>query len=423
MLDIKALRQDPDKIREGMKAKKTDPKLVDEVLQFDEKRRDLLQKTETLKARKNQVSKKIPQKAKAGESIDELKEESKKIGEEIKGIDEELREVEQQQNAILLSLPNMPHESTPVGHDEADNEIVRSWNEPIKKDFKVLNHIEIGEKLGILDLERGAKVSGSGFYFLRGLGSKLERALIAWMLDTHTSKNGYEEVTAPHLVSRQTMTGTGQLPKMEEDMYLAQEDDLFLIPTAEVPVTNLYANEILSADELPKKFVGFTPCYRREAGGYGKEVRGMTRVHQFSKVEMVQYALPETSYEVLEDLTRNATELLEALQLPYRILSLCSGDISFAAAKCYDLEIWSPASESWLEVSSCSNFEDFQARRANIRFRREQGAKPEFVHTLNGSGLAIPRIMVGIMENYQNEDGSITIPEVLQPFMGTNKIS
>lgn len=424
MLDIRLIRQEPELVKAGLLSKKADTLVVDEVLALDEKRRAALQEVEALKARRNEISKLIPQHMKAGEApkADVLKEESKTVGGRITALDEELRSLEATQDGLLLRMPNLPHPTTPVGASEADNVVARTWGEKITFPFPARSHWDLGVGAGILDLERGVKISGSGFFVLRGLGAKLERALMAFFLDTHTQKNGYEEVAVPFAVSRKTMTGTGQLPKFEEDLYKVADEDLFLIPTAEVPVTNLYADEILAIDELPKKFVAATPCFRKEAGSSGKEVRGISRVHQFNKVEMVQYTEPEKSDEALESLTRNATELLEALGLSYRVLCLCTGDISFGAAKCYDLEIWAPGMDRWLEVSSCSTFGDFQARRANIKFRREAGAKPEFVHTLNGSGLALPRILIGIIENYQQSNGSITIPEVLRPYMGCDVI-
>ncbi len=424
MLDIRLIRQEPEKVKEGLAAKKADQLIIDEVLALDEKRRSVCQETEALKARKNEVSRLIPQHMKAGEKdqAEILKAESKTLGDQIKSLDDALRALEASQEEILLGLPNLPHPTTPYGLNEEANVVARTWNEPKTFPFPARSHWDLGANAGILDLERGVKLSGSGFFVLRGLGAKLERALMAWMLDTHTQKNGYEEVAVPYLVTRKTMTGTGQLPKFEDDLYRLSEDDLFLVPTAEVPVTNLYAEEILPYDALPMKFAAATPCFRREAGSSGKEVRGISRVHQFNKIEMVQYVDPEKADEALESLTRNATELLEALGLPYRVLSLCTGDISFSAAKCYDLEIWAPGMDRWLEVSSCSTFGDFQARRANIRFRREQGAKPEFVHTLNGSGLALPRIIIGIIENYQQPNGSIEVPAVLRPYMGCDVI-
>ena len=422
MLDIRFIRENPDAARAGLAAKLTDPALVDQVLEFDELRRALIQETDELKHCKNELSKQIPQVAKSGGNIEELKNESRTIGDKLKDLDERLRKVEADQQQLVLRLPNMPGESTPIGKSEADNKVLRHWGEIPKRDFEPRTHWDLGQALDILDLERGAKISGSGFYVLKGAGARLQRILVHWMLDNHTRRNGYTEIAAPHIVSRQALTGTGQLPKLEEDMYRIESDDLFLIPTAEVPVTNLHAGEILDAEELPLKYVAHTPCYRREAGSYGRENRGISRVHQFDKVEMVQFVLPEASDDAHEGLTRNATELLEALGLPYRVLELCSADLSFAARKCFDLEVWAPGMDRWLEVSSCSHFGDFQSRRASIRFRREQGAKPEFPHTLNGSGLALPRLIIALLENGQQADGSIKIPEVLVPMFGQDCI-
>lgn len=423
MLDIKLVREQPDAVRAGLSAKKADPQAVDRLLALDEQRRELIQETDALKQRRNELSKLIPQKAKAGESVEALKEESRAVGERAKELDAQLRQIETDQQDLLLRLPNMPDETTPVGHSEADNQVLRTWGAPRGFDFEPKTHWDLGRELDILDIERGVKISGSGFFALKGAGARLERALIQWMLDTHTRRNGYREIAPPFLVSRQTMTGTGQLPKMEEDMYRVGEEDLFLIPTAEVPVTNLHAQEILDGEQLPIRYVAYSPCFRREAGSYGKEVRGITRVHQFNKVEMVQFTLPEKSGEAHEELTRHATELLEALGLHYRVVLLCSCDISFAAAKCHDLEVWAPGMQRWLEVSSCSNFGDFQARRAGIRFRREKGAKPEFVHTLNGSGLALPRVLIAIIETFQQPDGGIALPPVLHEHFGAERIA
>ncbi len=423
MLDIKLIRTNPDQFREGLKAKKADTSLIDKVLELDARRRELTGETEQLKARKNEVSKLIPRKMKAGENADDLKAESKEIGPKLKGLEESLRQTEEEQQDILLRLPNMPHDTVPRGMDETANETVREWGDKPSFESEPKTHWDLGTALGVLDLERGARISGSGYYVLKGDLARLERALIAWMIDIHTKKNGYTEIAPPYIVTRDTMRGTGQLPKFEDDLYGMDDNSVFLIPTAEVPVTNLHAGEILSANDLPIKYCAHTPCFRREAGSYGKEVRGITRVHQFNKVEMVQYALPEKSYDVLEDLTRNATELLEALGLHYRVLSLCTGDLSFGAAKCYDLEVWAPGMNLYLEVSSCSNFEDFQARRMNLRFRREQGAKPEFAHTLNGSGLALPRLLIALLETCQQPDGSIALPPVLHPWFGGERIA
>ncbi|MEQ8819656.1 MAG: serine--tRNA ligase [Sumerlaeia bacterium] len=424
MHDIKYFRDNPDDTKARLARKKIDASEVDRILALDSRRRELIQETDTLKARRNQLSKDIPALMKSGkkDEAEAIKAESRDVGERMKALDEELRGVDAEQNDLLLRLPNFPHESAPTG-GELENAEVRTWGEKRAFDFEPKPHWELGQSLGILDLDRGTKISGSGFFVLKGDGARLERKLINWMLDTHTTQNGYTEVHVPHLVTRQSLTGTGQLPKMEDDMYKMEGEDAFLIPTAEVPVTNLYAGEILEMEQLPIKHVAHTPCYRREAGSYGKENRGISRVHQFDKVEMVQFVAPETSYDVLERLTANATGLLEALGLPYRVLNLASGDMSFAAAKCYDIEVWAPGMGIWLEVSSCSNFEDFQARRAGIRFRREQKAKPEFVHTLNGSGLALPRLVIALLENGQQADGSVLLPPALHRVFGSDRIA
>lgn len=422
MLDIKVIRENPDRVRELLPLRNGDAAAVDQALALDERRRELVQQADNCKARRNEISKLIPQKAKAKEPIDDLKEESRAIGEQISGFDAELAKIDDQLKDLLMRVPNLPHESVPRGKDESENVVARTWGEKKTFDFEPKGHWELGEDLGILDLPRGAKVSGSGYYTLRGAGSRLERALIQWMLDTHTANNGYTEVSVPFVVNRQSMIGTSQLPKFEEDMYHVKEDDLFLVPTAEVPVTNLHGDEILEADELPISYCAHTPCFRREAGSAGRENRGIARIHQFHKVELVHIVKPEESYAVHEKLTSHATGLLEALGLHYRVLSLCTGDMGFGAAKCYDLELWAPGMNTWLEVSSCSNFEEFQARRANIRYRPEPKAKPQYVHTLNGSGLALPRLMIAILENFQRANGTIEVPAVLRDRMGTDVI-
>lgn len=422
MLDIRLFRENPDHVRERLTARNQDPSAVDAVLALDSRRRDLVQQSETLKARRNEISKLIPQKAKAKEPIDDLKNESKEIGDTLTGIDDALRLVDEELRGTLLRIPNLPQQIVPIGHDDSANKVVRQWGQPVEHPFPAKPHWEIGEALGILDLARGAKLSGSGFYTLKGLGAKLERALIQWMLDTHTSQNGYTEFSVPYIVNRATMTGTGQLPKFEEDMYAVKEEDLFLVPTAEVPVTNLHAEEILEADQLPLAYCAHTPCFRREAGSAGRESRGISRIHQFHKVELVHFTTPEQSYTVHEQLVGHATALLEQLNVPYRVLELCTGDLGGGASRCFDVEIWAPGMKTWLEVSSCSNFESYQARRANIRYRPEKGAKPAFLHTLNGSGLALPRLMIALIENNQREDGTIVIPEILRNRMGTDLI-
>lgn len=426
MLDLKFIRENPEKVKQGI-ANKNERDRVDEILQLDKHRRELIAHSEELKAKRNQVSAEIPKLKKAGQDVTEILAEMKKVSDSITELDVKLREVENQLNEILMYIPNLPHESVPVGKSSEENVEVRRWLpegfsfEP-ENGIKPLDHIELGKKLNILDFERGAKVSGSGFPVYKGKGATLERALINFMLDYHLQHHGYSEIFPPFLVNRDSMRGTGQLPKMEEDMYFIEKDGLYPIPTAEVPITNLHREEVLNEKDLPVKYVGYSACFRREAGSYGKESKGFLRVHQFNKVEMVKFVKPETSYNELELLVKDAEDILQALKIPYRILMLCTGDLSFAAAKCYDIETWSPAENRWLEASSCSNFEDFQARRANIRFRNEQTKKLEFVHTLNGSGLATSRLMVSILENYQTPEGKVIVPPVLQKYTGFNVI-
>jgi len=422
MLDIQLFRNEPERVARGFAAKGINPAEVDRVLELDAKRRDCTFQTEVLKKERNEASKQVGKIVKEGGDAEPIKERMRVVGDEIKRLDDELKQANEDLQNLLLRLPNLPHESAPVGRTEEDNVVVGHWGRKPVFDFEPKAHWDLGAALDILDLERGARLSGSGFMVLKGKGARLQRALINYMLDLHVEQHGYTEARVPYLVNRATMTGTGQLPKMEEDMYLAVEDDLFLIPTAEVPVTNFHAGEILSGAELPKTYVCYSPCFRREAGAAGKETRGMSRVHQFDKVEMVRTVLPEESYQEIEVLRGHAEAVLQSLGLCYRILSLCSGDMSFAAAKCYDLEVWAPGMDRYLEVSSCSNFEDFQARRAGIRFRREAGSKPEFVHTLNASGVALPRLMIALMECGQQADGTIALPEPLWPYMGCQKI-
>jgi seryl-tRNA synthetase len=420
MLDLKFIRENPEAVKQGIK-NKNEKDRVDEILSLDEKRRSLIAKSDELKAKRNQVSQQVGQMKKSGQDASGIIAEMKMVSDEITLLDSQLKEVEANLEDILMYVPNMPHESVPVGISAEDNKEMRQWlpeGFSFKNDEKLLDHIELGKKLGILDFERGAKISGSGFPLYIGKGASLERGLINFMLDYHLEKHGYTEVLPPILVNRDSMKGTGQLPKMEEDMYFIEKDGLFPIPTAEVPITNIYRNDILSEADLPIKYVGFTPCFRREAGSYGKESKGFLRVHEFNKVEMVKFVKPETSYDELEKLVNDAEDILKALQIPYRILLLCTGDLSFSAAKCYDIETWSPAENRWLEASSCSNFENFQARRANIRFRNEATKKPEFLHTLNGSGLATSRLMVSLLENYQTPEGKIIVPKVLQKYTG-----
>jgi seryl-tRNA synthetase len=416
MLDLKFIRENPELVKKAVadKAEKSD---IDAILRLDLKRRELIGEKEKLEAEKNKASKEIASAKKEGRQAVEHIEQMRKVGQNIGELSSDLKNVENELNAALLTVPNIPHSDVPVGGDEKDNLLIRNVGEKKKLDFKVRPHWEIGEIIGALDIARGVKVSGSGFYLLTGVGAKLERALINFMLDTHTSEHGYTEVMIPYISGAQAMIGSAQLPKLAEEMYRIESDDLYLIPTAEVPVTNLRAGEIVKADELPIYYCAFSPCFRREAGSYGKEVRGITRVHQFHKVEMVKIVEPDSSYEELERLLQNAEVILQKLELPYRVQLLCTGDMSFAATKCYDLEVFAPGMDTWLEVSSCSNFESFQARRMNLRYRPREGAKPEFVHTLNGSGLALPRTVIAILENYQQSDGSVTVPQVLRPYM------
>ncbi len=417
MLDLKFIRENKEKVKEAVKNKneKTD---VDLLLGLDEKRRSLLSLADELKHQRNVVTEKIAQMKKAKQDAKEEIERMRKVSDQIDSLDKELKEVEEKIASLLLTVPNVPHSSVPIGFDEDSNVVVKTWGEVPKFDFEPRPHWELGQILGILDLPKAAKVTGTGFLVLTGKGAKLQRALINFMLDLHSSKHGYKEVLPPFMANRQSMTGTGQLPKLEEDMYLCEKDDLFLIPTAEVPVTNLHRDEVLRTEELPIYYTAYTACFRREAGAYGKDTRGMIRVHQFDKVELVKFVNPETSYDELESLVKDAEEVLQLLRLPYRVRVLCTGDLSFAAAKCYDIEAWASGVGKYLEVSSCSNFEDFQARIMGIRFRPKEGGKLQYVHTLNGSGVALPRTMIALLENYQTKQGTVIVPEVLRPYMG-----
>lgn len=417
MLDLKFIRENPEIVKRAISLK-GEKDCVDEILKLDEKRRELIKKGNALKAKRNDVTEEIANLKKRGEDASELIEEMRKVSEEIKMIDSELKKIEVELENLLLWVPNIPHESVPIGKDASDNLVVRSWGEIQEFDFEIKDHLTLGKKLGIIDFERGAKLSGSGFPLYIGKGAMLERALINFMLDLHIQKHGYVEVFPPFLVNEACMRGTGQIPKLKEDMYYCPEDELYLIPTAEVPVTNIHRDEILDANELPKKYVAYSACFRREAGSWGRETRGFLRVHQFNKVELVKFTTPETSYEELELLVKDAEEVLQLLNVPYRVVLLCTGDMSFSSAKTYDIEVWSPAEKKWLEASSCSNFEDFQSRRMNIRFRRDKGSKPEFVHTLNGSGLATSRLMVALLENYQTPEGKVIVPKVLHKYTG-----
>lgn len=421
MLDINFIRNNPDRVKQAIAHKQENASSVDQILDLDTQRRSLIHACEQLKSKRNEKSKEVSELKKKGQDASRIIEETKKIGDDIKSMEERLKELEPHITNLLLRIPNIPAADVPVGKDANDNVIVKTWGQRKIFDFTPLPHWELGGLLNILDLERSSKISGSGFILLKGLGAKLERALFNFMLDLHTREHGYTELFPPFLVNRTSMTGTGQLPKLEDDMYRTSTDDLFLVPTAEVPVTNIHRDEILSPKNLPVCYTAYTPCFRREAGSYGKDTRGIIRVHQFNKVELVKLVRPETSYDELESLLGNAEKVLQLLGLEYRVAKLSTGDMSFAAAKCYDIEVWAPGVGKFLEVSSCSNFEDFQARRINIRFRDEDG-KLRFVHTLNGSGVALPRTVIAILETYQQKDGSIAIPDVLQPYMGGIKV-
>ncbi len=420
MLDIELIRNDPERVREALRKRNDDPALVDEVHALDIQRREMLQEVETLRAERNRVSKEIGRmqdKDARQARIAEMRD----VGEQLAALEEKLRDVEVAFEEKQMWLPNIPHESVPLGPDESANVVLRYWGE--RRDFAAagfepIPHWDLGPELDILDFERGVKLSGSRFYILKGAGARLQRAVIFWMLDVQTRQNGYTEVYLPFVVKREMLVGAGQLPKFENNLYHDVEDDLWLLPTAEVAITNLHRDEILTADQLPLNYVAYTPCFRREKMSAGRDVRGIKRGHQFDKVEMYKFVTPETSFDELEAMVKNAEGLLQMLGIPYRIVELCTGDISFGAAKGFDLEVWAPGQDAWLEVSSCSNVTDFQARRANVRYRPELGAKLQFVHTLNGSGLAMPRLMIAIMENYQQADGSIIVPDVLRPWMG-----
>ncbi len=415
MLDIRFIRENTDAVTVAMANRNAEVD-IDAVLALDSRRRALVSDAEELKAERNRISKSIGQMIKEGKDPEEIKAQVREMGDKISSYDEELRGIDAQMREALLYIPNMPSDTTPVGKDETANPVVRSWGEKKTFDFEPVPHWELGEELGLFDLARGAKISGSGFPLFTGRGAKLERALIQFMLDLHTEENGYTEIAPPFMCNATAMTGTGQLPKFAEDMYNVTLDELYPIPTAEVPVTNMYGNEIPN-QELPICHTAYTPCFRREAGSAGKDTRGLLRVHQFDKVEMVKFTTPETSEEEHEKLTLDAEKVLQKLGLHYRVIELCTGDLGFSAAKCYDIELWAPAQDKWLEVSSCSNFKDYQARRANIRYRNEEG-KPGFVHTINGSGVALPRLVIAIMENNQHADGSIDLPEAIWPYMG-----
>lgn len=421
MLDIKLIRENPEKINELLKRR--NPNLsIDEVLRVDEERRATQTQADELRAKRKIESQQIGELKKRGENTDAVQEDVRKIGDEIKILEEKEVEFEQKQRELLLNIPNIPDETTPIGCSEEDNKIVSGFSEPAEVDFKLRAHWDIVEEKGLVDFERGVKLSQSRFILYRGKGAKLERAIINFFLDVHTQEHGYEEILPPVLVNSAAMTGTGQLPKFAEDMYKCENEDLYLIPTAEVPVTNIYQSEILSEDDLPKYMTAYTPCFRREAGSAGKDTRGLIRVHQFNKVELVKLTTPETSHEEHLKLTRNAETILELLELPYRRVELCTADMGFSANKCFDLEVYMPSYNDYKEISSCSNFGDYQARRANIRYREKATGKINFVHTINGSGLAVGRTFAAIIENYQQADGTIKIPRVLVPYTGFDTI-
>lgn len=421
MLDIKRIRQNPDMLTEAMRKRRGKGADVTELLELDKSRRSLMQEAEALKAKRNEVSARIPAMKKAGEDTTELMASMKEVAARIKEYDEKISSIDQTLETLLLKIPNIPHESVPEGADDTDNEEIRRWGEPTNFEYAPSAHWEIGEKLGILDFATAGKVTGARFTVYRGLGARLERAVINYFMDTH-AENGYTEILPPYMVNRASMTGTGQLPKFEEDAFKVQDTDYFLIPTAEVPVTNMYRGEILSASDLPMSFCAYSACFRSEAGSAGRDTRGLIRQHQFNKVELVKYSLPESSYDELERLTNDAERLLKGLGLPYRVVNLSTGDIGFSSAKTYDLEVWMPSYNRYVEISSCSNFEDFQARRMQLRFRRDKNSKPELIHTLNGSGLAVGRTVAAILENYQQPDGSVRVPDALVKYMGCDTI-
>ncbi|WP_366161696.1 serine--tRNA ligase [Bacillus infantis] len=422
MLDIKYLRSNFEEVKNRLQHRGEDLGDLGKFEDLDVRRRELIMETEQLKSRRNEVSQQVAVLKREKKDADSLIAEMREVGDKIKAFDEELRTVEESLDSLLMSIPNIPHESVPVGETEDDNVEARKWGNVRDFSFEPKPHWDVATDLDILDFERAGKVTGSRFVFYKGLGARLERALFNFMLDLHTEEHGYMEVLPPYMVNRASMTGTGQLPKFEEDAFLIESEDYFLIPTAEVPVTNMHRDEILTNEQLPINYAAFSACFRSEAGSAGRDTRGLIRQHQFNKVELVKFVRPEDSYEELEKLTGHAEKVLQLLGLPYRVLSMCTGDLGFTAAKKYDIEVWIPSYGTYREISSCSNFEAFQARRANIRFRREPKGKPEHLHTLNGSGLAIGRTVAAILENYQQEDGSVIIPKVLRPYMGNKEV-
>jgi seryl-tRNA synthetase len=419
MLDLKRIRTNTEEVKALISTRgEAFAAYIDEIITLDEKRREVLVQVETLKSKRNQVSAEIPKLKKAGQNVESIMAEMKKVGEDIKVLDAELAEIDNKIQSILLSIPNLPNPSVPEGKSDADNVEVRKWGEPVKFDFEPKAHWDLGTNLNILDFDRAGKITGSRFTVYKGSGARLERAIINYYLNTHVDIAGYTEILPPFMVNRKSMTGTGQLPKFEEDAFKVANTDYFLIPTAEVPVTNLYSDEVLNGEELPLKHAAYSACFRAEAGSAGRDTRGLIRQHQFNKVELVKFTKPEDSYEELEKLTRDAERVLQGLGLSYRVVKLCKGDLGFSSAMTYDIEVWMPSYNRYVEISSCSNFEDYQARRANIKYKDSPKDKPQFVHTLNGSGVAIGRTVAAILENFQREDGTIEIPEVLRPYMG-----
>ncbi len=419
MLSIDIIRRQTDKVREAL-ARRGEEFPIDQVLELDEKRRSLIQETESLRARRNEASQAM---SRMKERPQELVEEMRDVGDRIKLMEGDLRQLEEEVNAVLLEIPNLPEDDVPTGLGEEDNILVREWGEPRSFDFTPLPHWELGESLGIIDFQRGTRMAGSRFFILTGMGAKLERALISWMLDLHTTEHNYREVYLPAIVKREIMEGSGNLPKFGDNLYHDEEDDLWLVPTAEVPLTSMHRQEILGADDLPLYYTAYTPCFRREKAAAGRDTRGIKRVHQFDKVEMYKFVEPEHSEQELQKLVQDAEAVCRKLDLPYRVVQLCAGELGFASAKSYDLEMWAPGCREWLEVSSCSNCTDFQARRSGIRYRPEGGGRPTFVHSLNGSGLALPRVVISILENFQQADGTIVIPEVLRSYTGFDVIA
>jgi seryl-tRNA synthetase len=419
MLDLRFVRENPELVREAMRKRDADVSVVDEVIRLDEERRSLLQEVEPLRSQRTSISKKIGRlKDKTGAEAEQLKAEVRDVSRRITELDSQLSECEESLNDLLLNIPNTPHPSVPIGESDEDNVEIRRWGTPTEFDFEPLPHWEIGERLRIIDFERGVKLAESRFYMLKGLGARLEMALIHFMLDLQTNEHGYTQIVPPFLVNSRTMTGSANLPKFERELYRCRDDDLYLIPTAEVCLVNIHMDEILDADQLPLCYTAYTPCFRREAGAAGRDVRGLIRVHQFNKVELVKLCPPETSYQELESMVRDAEEVVQRLELPYRVVAVCTGDMGFASAKTYDIEVWLPGQNTYREISSCSNCEDFQARRGGVRYRPAPGEKPRYVHGLNGSGIAVGRAFLAILENYQQADGSVVIPEALRPYMG-----